>query len=152
MASKKQNQIAKITKQNILNDLYNRIDLQIQKHTGRVPMGFVANLLRCHAAICPWHSRNKLNNEMRKRKRMGNLISSASISLVITGVTDNELAAPAKWEKGGRHVGATHKKKKNGELVVITAKNEISERYDADKKKVGKNYCPLGTLIESFVK
>ena len=119
---------------------------------GQVLIGFVDNLVRCHASICPLLSRDKLNYEMRKRKRMGNLISSASISLVITGVTDNELAAPVKREKGGRHVGATHKKKKNGELVVITAKNEISERYDADKKKVGKNYCPLGTLIESFVK
>ena len=152
MASQNQNQITKITKQNILNDTYNRIDLQIQKNTGRVPMGFVANLLRYHAAICPWLSCNKFNNEMRKRNRMGNLILSASTSLVTTGVIDNELAAPVNREKGGRPLGITHKKKKNGELAVVATKNETSERYDVDKNKAGKNACPLGTLLESFLK
>ena len=115
-------------------------------------MDFVANLARYHADVCPWLSLNKLNNEMRKRNRMGNLISSASTSLVTTSVIENGLAAPANREKGGRPLGTTHKKKKSYELAVIAAKNEISERYDADKKKAGKNSCPLGTLLDSFVK
>jgi len=106
--------------------------------------GFVANLVIFHAAVCPWLSRDKLNNTMRKRKRMGNLFLSASTNLITTGVTENAVAAPVKRVKGGRPLGTTYITKKNCELAVIAAKNEISERYDTDTNKAGKKCLPIG--------
>ena len=64
MSSENQIEIAKATKQSIVNDLCNTIDLQRQTNKGRVPRSFVAGLLRSHMTICPWLTRDALNNEL----------------------------------------------------------------------------------------
>ena len=83
---------------------------------------------------------------------MRNLVLSASTNMVTTGLIDNAVAAPENRVTGGRPLGTTYTKKKNCELAIIVVKNEISERYDAYKKKTDKNDWPLGTLLELFLK
>ena len=88
MSSENQIEIAKATKQNIVNDLCNTIDLQRQSNEGRVPMGFVVGLLKNHLNVCPWLTRDTLNNELRRRKRLdSNLIWTIDADLLTTSVT-----------------------------------------------------------------
>ena len=53
MSSENQIEIAKATKKNIVNDLCNTIDLQRQTNEGRVPMEFVAGLIKSHLSVYP---------------------------------------------------------------------------------------------------
>ena len=147
MSSENQIEIAKATKKNIVNDLCNTIDLQRQTNKGRVPMGFVAGLIKSHLSVCPWLTRDTLNNELRRRKRLGShLISSTNASLVTTSVTDIVVAAPRT--KGGRPSGTTDVKKKNSEMAIIAAKNEICLQFDKDKKRAGKKRLERGYLTK----
>ena len=111
MPSKSQIEIAKATKQNIVNDLCNTIDLQRQTNEGRVPLSFVAGLMKSHVYVFPWLTRDKINNGLRRYKRLGSqLISSTDASLGTTSVTDTAVATPCT--KGGRPTGTTDVKKK----------------------------------------
>ena len=138
MPSKSQIEIAKATKQNIVNDLCNTIDLQRQTHEGWAPIGFVAGLIKSHLSVWPWLTRNTLNNELRRCKTLGSqLFLSTDASLGKTSVTDTSVATPRT--KGGRPAGTTNVKKKNSEMAIIAAKKEISLQYHTDKKWAGKN-------------
>ena len=93
MTSRNQIEIAKATKKSILYDLCNTINQAKQNNAGRVPFGFVAGLVRSHAAVCPWLSRDALNNEMRRRGERGSsLMISAHANQITTGVIDLAVA------------------------------------------------------------
>ena len=147
MTSRNQIEIAKATKKSILHDMCNTIDQAKQNNAGRVPFGFVAGLVRSHAAVCPWLSRDALNNEMRRRGKRGSLLMiSAHANQITTSVIDLAVAI-GDQKKGGRPSGTTDERKKNDELAVIASKNEICLQYDEDrKKKVGKKRLPRGHL------
>ena len=147
MLYENQNEIAKATRKNIVNDLCNTIDLQKQTNKGRVPMGYVAGLIKSHLSVCPWLSRDALNNELRRRKRLGcNLIMSRDANLVTTSVTDIAVTAPRI--KGGRPSGTTDVNRKNSEMAIIAAKNEICLQFDEDKKRAGKKRLGRGYLTK----
>ena len=144
MSSRNQNDIAKATKKSIIGDLCIRIDHEKKANNNRVPMGFIAGLVRSHVAVCPWLSRDSLNNEMRRRASSGNaLIDSVRANQITTSVTDLVVAR----NTGGRPGGSSDAKKRNVEKVVIAAKNEICEQYNKDKSNVDVNKkLPRGHL------
>ena len=146
MTSRNQIKIAKATKKSILHDLCNTIDQAKQNNAGRVPFGFVAGLVRSHAAVCPWLSRDALNNEMRHRGKRGSLLMISAHANQITTSVINLAVAIGDRKKGGRPSGTTDERKKNDELAVIASKNEICLQYDEDKKKVGKKGFTRGHL------
>ena len=84
-------------------------------------MGSFAGLIKSHLSVCPWLTRNTLNNELRRRKRLGyHLIPSTDASLGTTSVTDTVVVAP--HAKGGRPARTTDVEKKRNEIAIITAK------------------------------
>ena len=91
------------------------------------PMGFIVGLIRSHTIVCPWLTRDALNNELRRRKRngIGLLVSTDAASHITTSVTGIAVAAPVDMKKGGRPEGTTDARKKNCEFVVTAAKNQI---------------------------
>ena len=115
MSPQNSTEIAKITKKAILIDLCDQIDLRKQENKGRVPMGYIAGLVRSHVNACPWLTRDALNNEMRRRKRSGIalLVSPDAASHDTTSVPDVAAVAPVERKKGGRSGGTTNARKKN---------------------------------------
>ena len=95
-------------------------------------------------AVCPWLSRDALNNEMRRRASSGNaLIDSVRANQITTSVADLVVAR----NTGGRPGGSSDAKKRNVEKVVIAAKNELCEQYNKDKSNVDVNKkLPRGHL------
>ena len=148
MSPQNSTEIAKSTKKAILNDLCDQIDLRKQENKGRVPMGYITGLVKSHTDVCPWLSRDALNNEMRRRKKSGIflLVSPDAASHVTTSVPDIAAVAPVERKKGGRPSGTTDARKKNCEFAVTAAKNEICMLFDRDKRKAGKKRLPYGYL------
>ena len=79
-----QAKIAKVTKHKILDDLCNQIDLKKQTITGRIPYNYVARLVASHSTVCPWLTRDCINNEMRRRKKKGIFHSTLGSATVDT--------------------------------------------------------------------
>ena len=65
MTLRNQIEIAKVTQNSILYNMYNTIDQAKQNNAGQFPFGFVAGLVKRHVVVCPWLSCDALNNEMR---------------------------------------------------------------------------------------
>lgn len=104
---------------------------------------FVAELIKSRLSVCPWLTRNTLNNELRRRKRLGSqLLLSTNTSHDTNSVIDTAAAAPCT--KGGMPAGTTDVKKKNSEMAIIAAKNEIFLQYHSDKNEQIKT---IGTRI-----
>ena len=87
-----QSRIAKETKHKILDDLCNQIDLKRQTMTGRIPYNYVARLVASHSTICPWLTRDCINNIMRQRKKTG--IFSSALGSAIPDTTSVNVVAP----------------------------------------------------------
>ena len=149
MSPVNQNDIAQATRKNILKDLCDTINLRIQDNNGRLPMGYMKSMVSNMQVVCPWLTRDVLNNELRRRKRLGDdSISCEPATLATTGVTDEaDAAVPQNTRsKGGRPEGITDESKKNSEFAVIAAKNEISLTFTKDKKQAGKKRLARGHL------
>jgi len=149
MSSRNQTEIAKETKKTILYNLCDTIDQAKHDNDGRVPFGFVAGLVRSHVAVCPWLSRDALNNEMRRRKKRSRLLVGTQANQITTSVRGLQVAM-ADRKKGGRPFGTTDDRRKNNELAVVASKNEICLQYDDDKKKLSQNICQKGILLVSY--
>ena len=150
----KQNQadIVKATKQGILVALCNQIDQQTNNSVnGKLPYGYVAGLVKGHAAVCPWLTRDSINNEMKCRKQKSKLLVLTTTNLMTTSVTDLAAVTPGDRKRGGRPDGATNLKKRMCEVATSSAKNEICVTFLNDKKKAGKEDCHMGTLSNSFL-
>ena len=133
-----QSTIAKVTKHKILDDLCNQIDLKRQTITGRIPYNYITCLVTSHSTVCPWLTRDCINNLMRRRKKksifhsaLGSAIPDTTSVNVITPPSTPSI--PALRIKGGQPVGTTQKKIKHDELVVLAAKNEITEIFVKEK-------------------
>ena len=149
MSTGNQNDIVQAIRKNILSDLCNTINLRRQNNDGRIPMGYMQAMVNNMRDVCPWITRDVINNELRRRKRLGtDLIFCEPANLATTGVTDAaDAAVPQNTRsKGGRPEGITDESKKNSEFAVIAAKNEISLTFAKDKKKSGKNDLRAATL------
>ena len=135
MSKQNQTDIVKATKQSILDALCNQIDQQITNSTnGKLPYGYVASLVKGHAAVCPWLTRDSINNEMKRRKQKGkSLVISTTANQITTSVTDLAVIAPER-KKGGQPDGTTNLKKKRCEVATSLAKNEICNIFIEDKK------------------
>lgn len=71
-------------------------------------MGYMAAMVENMQAVCPWITRNIVNNELRRRKRLGtDLIERNNADLAITSVTDVAVVLN-KYSKGGRPKGITN--------------------------------------------
>ena len=150
MSEQNQADIVKATKQTILNALCNQIDQQQQNSEGgRLPYGFVAGLVKSHLSVCPWLTRDSINNEMKRRKKVGkSLLNSTAANQITTSVTDLAVIASDDRKRGGRPDGATYKMKQMCELATIAAKYEILMTYNEDKKNAGKKRLPTGHLTK----
>ena len=127
MSPVNQNDIAQATRKNILKDLCDTINLRIQDNNGRLPMGYMKSMVSNMQVVCPWLTRDVLNNELRRRKRLGIglLVSTDAASYFTTSVPDIAVAASVDRKKGGRPEGTTDTRKKNCEFAVTAAKNQI---------------------------
>ena len=92
MSSQNQTDIAKETKQSILCNLCDTIDQAKHDNEGRLPFGFVAGLVQSHVAVCPWVSRDALNNEMRRREKSSRLLKRTQPSQITTSVRGLQVA------------------------------------------------------------
>ena len=134
-----QNKVAKATKKCILDNLCNRIDLK-KEDNGRIPFGLVARLVESHKNVCPWLTRDAINNELRRRKRVGICSQSTANSTTtsVENVADAEVAVAdsdsdtdlQRRVSGGRPVGTTDKQMKKREDALIASKNEIAIVYN----------------------
>ena len=113
-------------------------------------MGFVADLVASHMAVCPWVSRNTVNYELSNRKRLGIYYEYPGDILATTSVADITRedfdAGIANRVKGGRSAETTDKRKKSYELASLATKNVIPEIYDRNKRKTGKKQFLRGNL------
>ena len=148
MISTNKNRSAKDTKAMILTDLCNLIDLKKETITGQIPHGVVAGVVASHKTVCPWITRDVINNELRRQNKMGIFNSPLPSDQVTTSVTDLVIAATDSFfeencvrTKGGRPAGTSDLKKRHGELAVTASKNEIATMFQSEKKsKERKNY------------
>ena len=149
MSKQNQADIVKATKQGILVALCNQIDQQTNNSVnGKLPYGYVASLVKGHAAVCPWLTRDSINNEMKRRKQKSKLLVLTTTNLMTTSVTDLAAVTPGDRKRGGRPDGATNLKKRMCEVATSSAKNEICVTFLNDKKKAGKKRLPHGHLIK----
>ena len=89
MSTGNQKDIARETRNNILNDLYNTINLRRQNNDGRLLMSCIAAVVKDTQAVCPWITCDIINDELRYRKRLGtDLVVSNDADLATTSVTD----------------------------------------------------------------
>ena len=149
MSSRNQTEIAKETKKTILYNLCDTIDQAKYDNNGRVPFGFVAGLVRSHGAVCPWLSRDALNNEMRRRKKRSRLLIRTRAIQITTSVRVLQVAM-ADRKKGGRPLGTTDERRKNSELAVIASRMKYVFNMMMIKRKLSQNICQKGILLVSY--
>ena len=154
MSDSNAKRLAKAAKDTILTDLCNSIDIKKRENNlsrdDRIPRGFVAGLVAGVKPVCPWISRDAINNEYRRRRKNGIFYIEAGASLTTTGAVDiarNTVSdITLERKKGGRPVGASNKNKNNLKLAVIASKNEIATLYKAERDQAGKKRLKRGRL------
>ena len=117
-----QNKIAEGTKVKILANLCNQIHLEKQRNNSCIPYGHVSSLVASHYTVCPWLTRNAINDYLRCRMQVSvNLILSTSAAPEKTAVIDITVTNTEVTEriKEMRPTGSADKKKHRYQLAAL---------------------------------
>ena len=150
------NKIARAAKASILNSRCNQIDIKKQENnlsiSDRIPMYFLASLVKSIQAVCPSIDRHAINNEYRRRRNkyiyFPDQVTNNQLATSASGTAVADVSTEVAKSKGGRPVGTTDAKKKQLLLAVLASKNEIALRYDYERKQAGKKYLKRGHIDE----
>ena len=121
-----------------------------------IPKGIIWGIITSHKAVCPWITRDAINNKLWYHQQNGILfilpldypITSGVMRISPTG----EDAQTKERAKGGSLDGTTHGRTKKIKLVTTAAKNEIIATFNNEKKMAGKNsYIVAGSMSSSRI-
>lgn len=102
MSKQNQADIVKTTKRAILDALCNQIDQQTNNSVNsKLPYGYVAGLVKGHAVVCPWLTRDSINNEIKRRNQKSKLLVRTTANPMTTSVTDLADFTPGYRNRGG---------------------------------------------------
>ena len=90
--------------------------------------------------VCPWITRDSIMNFHRKRCKETRLLSLAQeesrngIVALSTRADECAIAPYTPMKQNGRPKGTTNKRKHLEELALVSTKNEISLRYEEERR------------------
>ena len=155
------NRTAKAAKKVVLTDICNTIDTNKRSCSlglhDRIPHGLVAQMVNNVTSVCPWVTRDSINNEYRKRQRQGHFYLNERTGdnptiIDVTGVAPRTVSPTLTLDvvraRGGRPVGSTNESKQNGKMCYIATKNEIAIQYSLERRAAGKKRLKRGRLDE----
>ena len=98
---------------------------------------FISGLVHSHKIVCPWLTRDAINNEMRRRARDGIFYREELMNPATTRVEDS--FDSIGQVKGKRHVGTNDTAKKHCENAVLATKMKLQGYMKGQKSKLVRN-------------
>ena len=122
--------------------------------TGRIPHNLIASLVASHKTVCPWVTRDSINNEMRRRRKIGIFIlrDKALIKTQLVWMTLH--LPPSQYTKHCIKIkrwttcwNNSEEKETRWVSSIIRQKNEITEIFVKEKRlSIKDDYLPVSFL------